>query len=89
MPPPKFNKPLTAAQKDLMQRWVAEGAQWQQHWAYAPPARPAVPTEPKAANPVDAFLNARLAREKIEPNPLAGKRAELRRVTVAEKIIGI
>jgi hypothetical protein len=83
MPPPKFNKPLTAAQKDLLQRWVAEGAQWQQHWAYAPPVRPAVPGDARAANPVDAFVNARLAREKIEPNARAGKRAELRRVTYA------
>ncbi len=83
MPPPKFNKPLTTAQKEVLQRWIAQGAEWRQHWAYEAPVRPPVPPAAAGANPIDAFINARLAREKIEPNPRASKRAELRRVTYA------
>jgi hypothetical protein len=43
MPPPKAHKELTAAQKDLIKRWVAEGAVYEPHWAYAPLVRPQVP----------------------------------------------
>lgn len=43
MPPPKAHKTLTKKQKDLVKRWVAEGAKYEPHWAYAPLVRPAVP----------------------------------------------
>ncbi len=32
MPPRKSHKALTAAQKDLLRRWVAAGAPYQAHW---------------------------------------------------------
>ena len=43
MPPPMANRTLTAAQVDLIRRWIAEGAKWEQHWAFLPPLRPALP----------------------------------------------
>ncbi len=43
MPPPEEHKTLTAAQKETLKRWIAEGAEYQQHWAYITPKRPAVP----------------------------------------------
>jgi len=43
MPPPKAHKELTPVQKELIKRWVAEGAEYEAHWAYAPLVRPAVP----------------------------------------------
>src|SRR6187549_617819 len=39
MPPAKSNKSLTPAQIDLLRRWIAEGAEWQGHWAYVPPKK--------------------------------------------------
>src|SRR5436309_4778024 len=33
MPPPKTNRTLTAAQKDLLRRWIDQGAPWGKHWA--------------------------------------------------------
>ena len=42
MPPPKSHKKLTAAQKEMLKRWVAEGAEYQPHWSFIPPTRPAV-----------------------------------------------
>src|SRR5438270_4190736 len=32
MPPPEAHKELTAAQKDLLKRWIEQGAPWEQHW---------------------------------------------------------
>ncbi len=85
MPSPESNKTLTAAQKDLLRRWVAEGAVWGEHWAYVAPTRPAVPTftSPAApiANPIDAFILARLAAEKITPSPAADRTTLIRRVS--------
>ena len=43
MPPEDSHRTLSAAQKDLLKRWVAAGAPWQSHWAFAAPVRPAVP----------------------------------------------
>ena len=43
MPPPDAHKTLTAAQKELFRRWIAEGAKYEPHWAYIPPVRAEVP----------------------------------------------
>src|SRR4051812_35589575 len=40
MPPPASRKVLTAAQKETLRRWIAEGAEYQPHWAYIAPVRP-------------------------------------------------
>jgi hypothetical protein len=41
MPPPKSKMTLTAAEKDLLDEWIAEGAPYDQHWAFVQPgARP-------------------------------------------------
>src|ERR1041385_4473275 len=43
MPPSKTGKQLTAAQIDLLRRWIEQGAKWAEHWSYVPPERPAPP----------------------------------------------
>ena len=43
MPPPDSGRSLTPKQKDLIQRWVKQGAEWKQHWAFVAPSRPALP----------------------------------------------
>ena len=43
MPPPDSHRTLTAAQRELLQRWVAEGAKFEGHWAFEPLERPPVP----------------------------------------------
>src|SRR5215471_4920645 len=44
MPPPKTKKKLTATQKETLKRWIAEGAEYQLHWSFIAPKRPALPT---------------------------------------------
>ena len=58
MPPPDSHKKLTALQKEILQRWVAQGAKYQQHWAYEPPVKAAVPA---GQNGVDALIGKRIA----------------------------
>ena len=45
MPPPETEKRLSERQIDLLERWIAEGGEYQPHWAWKPLHRPAVPTE--------------------------------------------
>ncbi len=83
MPPVDAHKDLTAAQKELFRRWVAEGAVYEPHWAYAPLVKPEVPGKPRVrANPIDAFIRARLDEKKIKPSPEADKARLLRRVSL-------
>lgn len=67
MPPESAHKPLTAEQKELFRRWVAEGAVYEPHWAYAPLVRPTLPAGSAARHPVDAFLEAKLAEKGLTP----------------------
>ncbi|MBI1842400.1 MAG: PSD1 domain-containing protein [Verrucomicrobia bacterium] len=85
MPPPKFGKKLADSQKDLLKRWVAEGAAWTTHWAFEPAKRPAVP-EPKnvrwAKNDIDRFVLARLEKEGLQPSKAADKTTLIRRASL-------
>ncbi len=72
MPPPEQQNQLTPAQKDLLKRWVAAGAEYQPHWSYTPPVRPPLPAVKNAAwvrNPIDAFILAKLEEHGLEPAP--------------------
>lgn len=82
MPPAFAHKELTPAQKETIRRWVAEGAIYEGHWAYQPVKRPAVPDSQAASNPIDAFIQARLAREGLKPSPEADRATLIRRVTL-------
>jgi len=80
MPPAYIHKELTAAQKDTIRQWVAEGAKYEGHWAYQPVQRQAPPAN--AANPIDAFIQERLARAGLHPSPEDDRRTLIRRVTL-------
>jgi hypothetical protein len=85
MPPEDAHKELTAAQKETIKRWVAEGAKYEGHWSYQAVLRPAVPevvNKTLVRNPIDAFIQARLARENLTPAPEADRRTLIRRVTL-------
>jgi len=86
MPPEYVHKELTAAQKETIRRWVAQGAEYEGHWAYVPVRRPPVPEAAGARslirNPIDAFIQSRLAREGLEPSPEADRRTLIRRVSL-------
>ncbi len=85
MPPPKSHKKLTAAQKDTLRRWIADGAEYQPHWAFIPPRRPALPAVKDAAwvrNPVDRFILAELEKRGLRPAPEADRRTLARRLSL-------
>ena len=83
MPPPSSHKTLTQEQRDLIRMWIAEGAEYQGHWAYLAPAKPELPQVRNSGwvrNPIDRFVLAELERRGVEPTPEADLRTLLRRV---------
>ncbi|MEM9185313.1 MAG: DUF1553 domain-containing protein [Planctomycetota bacterium] len=83
MPPPRSHKKLTPDQKQKLKAWVAQGAEYQGHWAFTVP-RKAEPPRVKRAdwprNAIDNFILARLEEAGFEPAPEADARTLFRRV---------
>lgn len=85
MPPPKLQKPLNDRQKELLKRWISEGADYQGHWAFEPPQPrnpPSVQNQNWPRNDIDRFILARLEREGLSPSPEADRETLIRRVTL-------
>jgi hypothetical protein len=84
MPPVSSGRKLSPRQVELLRRWIEQGAPWQDHWAFLPPQRPALPAVKNAAwprNGIDPFILARLEKEGLRPSPEATREALIRRVT--------
>ena len=84
MPPSESNLVLSDYEQALLKKWVDQGAEWKEHWAFTPPVRPELPTvsdEEWASQPIDQFVLARLDRDGIAPSEQADKERLLRRVT--------
>ncbi len=83
MPPPEFHKDLTPTEQDLLRRWIAEGAKYEPHWAYASMQRrePPAVSSTQPTNVIDKFIAARLAEEGIEPVAEADRVTLIRRLS--------
>ena len=85
MPPVHSKRTLTAEQKDVIKRWIEQGATWKEHWAFAPPVRPVLPAVTNvrwARNPIDRFILARLEAAGLQPAGEADRRTLARRAAL-------
>jgi hypothetical protein len=85
MPPLDSGHALSPQQIELLRKWIVQGAKWEKHWSLLPPVRPPLPLSTNDANihqPLDAFVRARLQKEKLQPSPPAEKHTLLRRATL-------
>ncbi|HVJ69068.1 MAG TPA: DUF1549 domain-containing protein, partial [Caulifigura sp.] len=81
MPPPKSNKQrLTEEQLAILKRWIEQGAEYQRHWSFERPKKVSIPREPASA--IDDFIEARLAKQGLNPSPQAGPATLIRRVSL-------
>ena len=85
MPPPKSNLKLSSKEKELLKRWVAEGAEYKSHWSFIP-VQSVTPPQPSnnvaVRNPIDAFVLARLEKENLQPAPEASPEILIRRLAL-------
>ncbi len=86
MPPRKEGKPLTSPELALIKKWLEQGAPYAEHWAFVPPVRPSVPQignrQSATSNPIDAFISAKLAADKLKTSPPADQPTLLRRLSL-------
>ncbi|HLQ44503.1 MAG TPA: DUF1549 domain-containing protein, partial [Planctomycetaceae bacterium] len=85
MPPPATKKKLTAAQKELLKKWIASGAEYQPHWSFIAPTRPELPkvkNEAWVRNPIDRFVLAKLEARGLTPAPEADRHTLARRLSL-------
>ena len=85
MPPPKSHRQLKPEEKELIERWIAEGAVFEDHWAFVPPvkkAAPEIPGDTWSRNPVDRFVLEKLHANGLEPAPAEDPRVLIRRATL-------
>jgi hypothetical protein len=92
---PPEGKPLTEAEQERIELWIAQGAVWKQHWAFEKLTRPQVPLPPESSQPtessqayrdcgadaVDAFVESKLAAKGLKLAPRAEPRELLRRLS--------
>ena len=82
MPPADFHKVLSKVQVETVRLWIQQGAEYQGHWAFQVPQKPATPTIPAGGNPIDAFLAKDLSAKGLPPNGDAPKPTQLRRAAL-------
>jgi hypothetical protein len=83
MPPPSSHKSLSPKQRELLKTWIAEGAEYQGHWAFLAPTKPELPQVRNMAwvgNAIDRFTLAELERQGMAPSPESELRSLVRRV---------
>lgn len=84
MPPRDIHKPLAEGELALLHRWIEQGAAYQAHWAFVPPAATPLPSveDPRwPATDIDHYVLHRLESEGLAPVADADKATLLRRVT--------
>ena len=81
MPPPDSHQKLDAKQKELLVRWIAEGAEYQPHWAFSLPKQVKLPGD-AGQNPIDHFIQRNLKQHGLSPSPIAALPTLIRRVSL-------
>ncbi len=84
MPPPESNLTLTAREKEILKKWVAQGAEWKTHWAFSKPADPIVPTVDGSGwgeNEIDRFALNKMQERGFSPSEQEAPEKLLRRVS--------
>ncbi len=85
MPPPDSKLILSDEEKAILIKWIKQGAEWKDHWAYIPPIQPPSPkvsTPNWAHNFIDPYILERLDRTGLTPNEEASKATLIRRLSL-------
>ena len=84
MPPPESKRELSAGEKELIRRWIEQGAEWREHWAFVSVADVELPALNQTAwpkNEIDHFTLAKQREANVEPSPLAKREQRFRRLS--------
>ncbi len=86
MPPAKSGKLLKPHQKEILRKWIEQGAKYSSHWAFVAPVRPSLPPldlrQSASNNPIDSFVGAKRQAAGLKPAPEADRLTLFRRVSL-------
>ena len=85
MPPLDSNRELTSKEKELLSRWIKEGAKFEQHWAFVTPTRPEPPAVKNTGwvrNPIDRFVLKKLEGTTLRPSKEADRATLIKRLSI-------
>lgn len=77
MPPPDTHKKLSARNKEVLKRWIEQGAEYQLHWSYEKPVKTEIPS---GQNGIDVLVQKRLTEVGLKPSPEADRHTLIRRL---------
>ena len=83
MPPPETNLFLTEREKQIIEKWIEQGAKWETHWAYIPPVKNDPPPgnfNTHSTSIIDRFVIKQMMKKGLKPAPKASKEILLRRL---------
>lgn len=84
MPNPESHLTLTNYEKAVLIKWIEDGAQYKDHWAFVKPetySPPETTFESHINNPIDNFILSKLEEKALKPASAADKETLLRRVS--------
>lgn len=84
MPPLDSGIKLTAKQIAILEQWVKQGAPFQKHWAFIPPARPQTSN---VKTSIDELLDRRMREAELKPATAADRATLIRRLSL--DVIGL
>ncbi len=70
MPPPSSNLSLNDYERKLITKWISQGAEWKEHWAFIPPEVQGIPPAKREGwdkNPIDAFVLKKMIDQGLKP----------------------
>ncbi len=93
MPPPEFGAAMTEQEAGLIEQWIRDGANLEQHWSFIPPVRAGLPSVDIAKihpeldpawnhHPIDRFVLQTLSSRGMKPSPKATRAELIRRLSL-------
>lgn len=84
MPPPASNLVLEEYEKEILKKWIEQGANWEKHWAFnqvLSPPPPSIETNEFISNDIDNFILSQIENNNLQPSQKAKKENLIRRIS--------
>lgn len=84
MPPPSSNLTLSSRDKEIIRKWIDQGAEYKKHWALLTPEKslePEVENQQWANGTIDKFILSAIEEKGLSVSEPADKETLIRRVT--------